>query len=108
MSNSPPQKLQPAPLTWARLALDFHNLDPMPLPIIDTAALRANLLAAMDSEPDSKTVFKEEGKRKAKEIMNAISPKRPKLDDAEQDDKGKTVCLSNDQLRDLAYSNIET
>lgn len=94
MSNSPPQKLQPAPLTWARLALDFHNLDPMPRPIIDTAALRANLLAAMDSEPDSKTVFKQEGKRKAEEALNGDSPKRTKCDDGEQDGKGKTVCLS--------------
>jgi len=66
----------------------------MPRPIIDTAALRANLLAAMDSEPNSNTIFKQEGKRKAEEALNGVSPKRPKCDDAEQDDKGKTVCLS--------------
>jgi len=76
------------------LASDFHNLDPMPRPIIDTAALRANLLAAMDSEPDSKIVFKEEGKRKAEEALNGVSPKRTKRDDGEQDGRGKTVCLS--------------
>lgn len=74
----------------------------MPRPIIDTAALRANLLAAMDSEPDTKTVFKQEGKRKAEEILERVFPKRPRSDDAEQDDKGKTVCLSNDLLEDLA------
>ncbi len=66
----------------------------MPRPIIDTAALRANLLAAMASEPDNKTVFKQEGKRKADEALNGVSPKRFKFDDAEQDDNGKTVCWS--------------
>jgi len=82
----------------------------MPRPIIDTEALRANLLAVMDSEPDSKTVFKQEGKRKVEEALNGVSPKRLRSDDAELDDKvddkGKTVCLSMDLLENLDGSNF--
>lgn len=68
----------------------------MPRPLIDTAALRANILAAMDSEPDDKTVFKPEGKRKAEEALNGVSPKRLKVNDAEQDEEGRIERILND------------
>lgn len=67
----------------------------MPRPLVDTAALRANLQAAMASEPDDKTVFQQERKRKTEGNPNDISPKRFKFDEAAQSENGRIERILN-------------